>query len=138
MCEDKNGVGQAAFVGLLSSEKKENLAFFFESFKDAHPEHWERVEVAFTDKDFHEIALLKRELPQARPLLCVFHVVKWMKTKIVRLPNVKEDRLRIYQLFNKALHCYNEDNFEKNRQDLIDDSAMTEEFRGYLQDNWWI
>ncbi|GAU87427.1 hypothetical protein RvY_00268 [Ramazzottius varieornatus] len=60
-----------------------------------------------------------------------------MKTKIGRLPNVKEDRLRIYQLFDKAAHCYNKDNFEKNWQDLINDGTMTEEFRDYLQDNWY-
>ena len=89
LCEDVNGIGQPVFLGLMSSEKAENLDCYFKSFNVAHPT-WEQVECVFTDKDFQEIAMVKKELPQARPLLCVFHVIKWMKGQIARVKNCRK------------------------------------------------
>ena len=74
LCEGRTGQGQPVFVGLMSSEKAENLEIFFQTLKSVHT-RWQQVEVAFTDKDFNEIAAVKKAMPQIVMLHATYSVV---------------------------------------------------------------
>ncbi|KAE8951210.1 hypothetical protein PR001_g33823, partial [Phytophthora rubi] len=72
--------GQYVHHALVESEHKVNLRCVIEIFKKNNPE-WEKVRVFMTDKAMHEKTVLKEEFPQARQLLCQWHVSLGLKSK---------------------------------------------------------
>jgi hypothetical protein len=52
-----------------------------ESFKLSN-EWWEAVECIMVDKDFTEMAVLGKAFPNARVLLCEWHVKKYLRKEI--------------------------------------------------------
>ncbi|GMG18187.1 unnamed protein product [Phytophthora fragariaefolia] len=52
-----------------------------EEFKRNNPA-WSRINCILIDKDFGEISVLKKALPDARLLLCQFHVLKYLREQI--------------------------------------------------------
>ncbi|KAL4166922.1 hypothetical protein KRP22_012409 [Phytophthora ramorum] len=72
--------GQYAHHAFVESEHKVNLSRVIEIFKKNNSE-WDKVRVFMTDKSMHEKTVLKEEFPQARQLICQWHVVTWLKSK---------------------------------------------------------
>ncbi|KAL4114232.1 hypothetical protein PRIC2_014912 [Phytophthora ramorum] len=81
---DVFGKGQYVHHAFVESEHKVNLRRVIEIFKKNNPE-WDKVRVFMTDKAMHEKTVLKEEFPQARQLLCQWHVVTWLKKQAARL-----------------------------------------------------
>ncbi|EGZ07967.1 hypothetical protein PHYSODRAFT_452438, partial [Phytophthora sojae] len=50
-------------------------------FKRAN-EHWRFVRIVIVDKGMREIDIIRKKLPEARVLLCHFHVIKWLHETI--------------------------------------------------------
>jgi len=99
---------QPVFVGLVSSEKHDNVNFVFQSFKESH-ESWRNVKVYFTDKDFSELQILNDEFPTATSLLCVFHVLR----------------------FKACIYCHDPLEFEEHWAVLV--GGAPKEFVAYLK-----
>ncbi|POM72994.1 LOW QUALITY PROTEIN: Hypothetical protein PHPALM_10208 [Phytophthora palmivora] len=59
---------------------KDNLRHVVEN----NPE-WRKVQVVMSDKAVHEKDVLHEMLPQARQLLCQWHVITWLKKQTARL-----------------------------------------------------
>ncbi|KAE9186955.1 hypothetical protein PF005_g20638 [Phytophthora fragariae] len=53
------------------------------SFKSVNAT-WENVRAIIVDKDFGEISLVLTQFPGARILLCVFHVVKYLRGEMAK------------------------------------------------------
>ena len=63
------------------------MQFTYDKFKQAIGEEtFNQIEVIFIDKDLDNIALLKQNFPHTKLLICVFHVIKYFKTYIAKLP----------------------------------------------------
>lgn len=69
---------------LVDSEHKDNLRRVVEIFKENNPE-WTNIQVVMSDKAVHEKDVLREMLPQARQLLCQWHVITWLKKQAARL-----------------------------------------------------
>ena len=47
--------------------------------------------------------MIRQQFPDARVLLCFFHVMKWMKSKIAKQTVPKTDRNRLFEAFYKCV-----------------------------------
>ncbi|ETP45945.1 hypothetical protein F442_07752 [Phytophthora nicotianae P10297] len=65
------------------SEENVNLTRVLEMFKENNI-GFKNIQVVMTDKAVHENAVLCEMLPQARPLLCQWHVITWLKKQAAR------------------------------------------------------
>ncbi|OWA54416.1 hypothetical protein BV898_18820 [Hypsibius exemplaris] len=81
ICEDRHGYEQPMALEFLANEQDDNILFFVQAVKEILP-GWNRVEVGFVDKDFQQIKVLRKELPQTQILLYVLHAINWLKAKI--------------------------------------------------------
>ncbi|KAE9157828.1 hypothetical protein PF004_g32072 [Phytophthora fragariae] len=45
-------------------------------------EHWRFVRIVIADKDMRDIDIIRKKFPEARVLLCHFHVIKWLHETI--------------------------------------------------------
>ncbi|KAG3113143.1 hypothetical protein PI125_g7603 [Phytophthora idaei] len=45
-------------------------------------EHWNFVRIVIVDKDIQEVEVIRKKLPEARVVLCRFHVIKWLHETI--------------------------------------------------------
>ncbi|EGZ08624.1 hypothetical protein PHYSODRAFT_525645, partial [Phytophthora sojae] len=63
------------------NERSETLLTAIEEFKSNNPD-WPRIQCILVDKDFTEISVLKQAFPDARILLCQFHVVKYLGEEV--------------------------------------------------------
>ncbi|POM79893.1 Hypothetical protein PHPALM_2336 [Phytophthora palmivora] len=81
---DVFGKGQYVHHSLVDSEHKDNLRRVVEIFKENNPD-WTKVQVVMSDKAVHEKDVLHEMLPQARQLLCQWHVITWLKKQTARL-----------------------------------------------------
>ncbi|KAE9049839.1 hypothetical protein PR001_g2933 [Phytophthora rubi] len=75
--------GQYVKHALMKDESSGCLADAVTSFKSASPT-WEKARAIIVDKYFGEISLLQTQFPGARILLCVFHVVKYLRGEITK------------------------------------------------------
>ncbi|KAE9330570.1 hypothetical protein PR003_g15283 [Phytophthora rubi] len=89
LVDDVFGKGQYVQHSLVERETKENLSFCLQEFKEANPA-WEKLRVIVTDKDFSEKDVLAEAFPNARQLLCQFHVIDYLR-KQVALPELTFD-----------------------------------------------
>ncbi|KAG2784372.1 hypothetical protein PC129_g12517 [Phytophthora cactorum] len=77
MVTDKFGSGSFAQHAVIDGETKLNMKNAFQAFKENNTA-WIDVEVVIVDKDFTEIDVLPKELPDATIILCHFHVIDYM------------------------------------------------------------
>lgn len=68
---------------IVQNERKATLRAACVAFKSTNP-RWPYVQAIVIDKDFTEIALLREEFPEARLLLCHFHVIKALSSEVVK------------------------------------------------------
>ncbi|KAE9028556.1 hypothetical protein PF011_g1502 [Phytophthora fragariae] len=76
--------GQYIHPALVESEHKVNLRRVIKLFKQNNPD-WKNIRVFMTDKAVHEKDVLREAFPDARQLLCQWHVVTWLKKQAARL-----------------------------------------------------
>ncbi|ETI29946.1 hypothetical protein F443_22936 [Phytophthora nicotianae P1569] len=78
---DQYGQGQPIQYSLLETNSDWNMAKAFDHFKRAN-ERWKSVRIVIVDKAMKEIDVIRQKLPEARILLCHFHVIKWLHNTI--------------------------------------------------------
>lgn len=85
---DRHGKDRPIILGFLSSVKAANVDAFFGTLKKCHTE-WGRVQIVFVDKDFNEMAGIKRNVPAANILRCDWHVVTYMRKRGLKMFGVR-------------------------------------------------
>ncbi|KAE9319835.1 hypothetical protein PF008_g18169 [Phytophthora fragariae] len=78
MITDAYGKGQFAQHALVDQETDANMELAVEAFQENNKD-WAKVAVIMVDKDLTEIGVLEKKFPNARVLLCRFHVLKWFR-----------------------------------------------------------
>ncbi|RLN50961.1 hypothetical protein BBJ28_00009515, partial [Nothophytophthora sp. Chile5] len=81
---------------------KPNLRGTVEVFKKNNPT-WTQIQALVSDKAFHEKAVLQTAFPQARQLLCHFHVQEWLFKQVGRLATGTTDEKDILKSSMTAL-----------------------------------
>ncbi|RLN06604.1 hypothetical protein BBJ28_00002807 [Nothophytophthora sp. Chile5] len=66
---------------LTENESAECLTDAMSSFKFANPS-WDQVRVIVIDKDIGELTLLEQQFPQAKVILCHFHLKKYVRSEM--------------------------------------------------------
>ncbi|KAE8961449.1 hypothetical protein PF011_g29747 [Phytophthora fragariae] len=78
---DQYGNGQPVQYSLIETNSDWHMAKCMDHFKRAN-EHWRFVRIVIVDKDMREIDIIRKKFPEARVLLCHFHVIKWLHETI--------------------------------------------------------
>ncbi|KAE8968249.1 hypothetical protein PR001_g27853 [Phytophthora rubi] len=138
LVDDVFGKGQYVQRSLVERETKENLSFCLQEFKEANPA-WEKIRVIVTDKDFSEKDVLAEAFPNARQILCQFHVIDYLRKQVGRRcsrgPNDKEEIIGALQLMMKAKSAQA---YKMYRQDMLRSLGhnMKDPFYEYFDANW--
>ena len=66
----------------MRSEVDPHLEFFYGKFKEHNEAYINKTKVIFLDKDLHNLRMISKFFDYARILLCVFHVLKWLRQRI--------------------------------------------------------
>jgi hypothetical protein len=75
----------------MRGETELHLRFYYQSM--AKHNKLARTRIVFVDKDLHNINFIKEYFPNAQVLLCVFHVLKYLKAMIWKEEWSKEGSL---------------------------------------------
>ncbi|ETK81203.1 hypothetical protein L915_13284, partial [Phytophthora nicotianae] len=78
---DQYGCGQPVQYSLLETNADWHMAKCLDHFKRAN-DSWRLVRIVIVDKDMREVEVIRQKLPEARVLLCHFHVIKWLHETI--------------------------------------------------------
>eukprot|EP00644_Phytophthora_capsici_P019239 jgi/Phyca11/132972/e_gw1.283.2.1 len=78
---DQYGCGQPVQYSLLETNADWHMAKCLDHFKRAN-DNWRLVRIVIVDKDMREVEVIRQKLPEARVLLCHFHVIKWLHETI--------------------------------------------------------
>ncbi|KAH7482470.1 uncharacterized protein KRP23_5637 [Phytophthora ramorum] len=68
---------------LMENESAECLTDAIDAFKFSNPS-WEKIRVIVIDKDMGELSLLESHFPQAKIILCHFHLKKYIRTEMTK------------------------------------------------------
>lgn len=101
----------------MENESNECMTDAVTSFKSFNPT-WDRVRVIIVDKDFGEIGLLQEQFPGARILLCIFHVVKYLRGEMSKRDYGIMDREKVEDAVHMMLNAQTEDEYETGRRYL--------------------
>ncbi|KAE9066154.1 hypothetical protein PF010_g27915 [Phytophthora fragariae] len=103
--DDVFGKGQYVYHSLVESEMADNLSFCLKEFKELNAA-WVNIRVVVTDKDFNDKDVLADAFPDARQLLCQFHVIDYLRKQVGsrcgRGPEDKKNIIAALQLVMKA------------------------------------
>ncbi|KAE8954820.1 hypothetical protein PR001_g32341 [Phytophthora rubi] len=78
---DQYGNGQPVQYSLIETNSDWHMAKCMDHFKRAN-KRWRFVRIVIVDKDMREIDIIRKTFPEARVLLCHFHVIKWLHETI--------------------------------------------------------
>ena len=129
LIEDGYGNSRAVAYCLVAQETKVSIVNLMQLFKK-YNQNWEKVRVVVTDKDFTEIASIKEEFPQAVTLLCQFHMLKFLCTKISSYGKSQQDREKLMQLSKKMVYAWKEQDFTETLKSI--ETACPE----FHENNW--
>lgn len=81
LVEDSNGQSEIVTVCMLASEDTEGIQWMMEVFKKHNP-NWNDTRVVMADKDIKERDTVKKVLPDATILICLFHTLRTFRREI--------------------------------------------------------
>ena len=106
--------GELVSISFMVDETSESLKFVLSAFRDISHH---RPTAVLIDKDFTEIKILKELFPTARILLCLFHVPKYIRSKVLTTAaESQEKKEELYELFEGLMHAPDEEEFDKKLQ----------------------
>ena len=147
---DVSGRGEVAQIAFMADEGSEVYKFIFSSFKKSVQKD---PPVIILDKDFNELYMIKEVFPGSTPLLCIFHVLKWMKG-LIKTAKTDEDVLgfekkkELMEAFREVLYAKSIDvcqekkeHFKKMSEEVIirvgnGDQAYFVNLLDYYEKNW--
>lgn len=81
MAYDAFGQGQFVQHVLVQNKRHPTFLSALEEFKKNNPA-WVKVQCILIDKDYTEMSVLKTAFPDSTILLCLFHVLKYLREEI--------------------------------------------------------
>ncbi len=133
---DAWGKGQAVQYSFTNGHSSARVQEFCNFFKQRNP-CWSRTRVVIVDKDFAEISVLSTEFPNAKVLLCIFHVIKCFNTQIsnstkYNIPHTIRPILK--GLLHMIVYAKDGNEYDQLRKQIKDNSSS--EFDNYFTSNW--
>lgn len=132
MVEDGEGRGRPVFFAFVRQETTEMLTKMVSIFIEIMgPEAAARVQVTMTDKCRAEISALQRHCPQAENIICLFHVLQALKSKIGRENISRPEKAAFERLCIQMVKSKEKDTFDNLVKEVLEMS--TPGFAEYLQ-----
>jgi hypothetical protein len=103
----------------MTSESKSNMIDAVRSFKINNPA-WRSIRVIVTDKDFTERAVLSAAFPDARMLLCQFHVVRYLTKQVNALyVGALEEKDALINTMSALMYSESKIEYDRNKRLLL-------------------
>ena len=132
LVEDGCGDSRVIAYCFVAQETKISIVNFLQIFKRYNPK-WEQVRVAITDKDFTEIVSIKNKFPQAINLLCQFHMLKYICTKISSYSSDQITKEQLMESTKKAVYAFTEQQLSDAFEAI---EKLSSDFHQYMVNNW--
>ena len=92
--------------------KQDLIEKFITTFKKNNL-NYHYIQTIMVDKDLTEVELLKKHFPNASIELCLFHVLKAIKTKIATMNLPKNTNIKIKKYVQQLVFAHSEKNMTK-------------------------
>ncbi|RLN88917.1 hypothetical protein BBJ28_00018592 [Nothophytophthora sp. Chile5] len=138
---DENGEGQPVQQSVRERNADWHMSRALEHMMRANPGAADKVHVIMVDMDLNEIRTLQSYFPRARILICVFHMIKYLKFAS-RKPEYgmisSDDHESIDTLVHKLVYAQSEEVYENDRPALrwTCKSVGSMPFFDYMEKNW--
>lgn len=106
-------------LSFISQETAQNFTDVFQCFKKICIQ---LPSVFILDKDFNEIAVLRKIFPNSRILLCKFHVIKYVKNLVATATVTVEKKNEIMNSFKAALYSRSQSDYELKKKEFLESS----------------
>ena len=128
------GCGNSCIVAycFVAQETKVSLVNFLQIFKKYNP-RWGDIKVTLRDKDMTEIVSINDELPHTVNLLCHFHMLKYICTKISSYSCSQDQKEELMKLTKKAVYSHSAQELNETMKCLED---LSPQFHEYMSKNW--
>ena len=140
MLMDEFGDGQVVQHSLLETNGDWHMSRAIDHFVRAH-ENTKMLRVIVVDKDLNEIRVLKNAFPEAKVLICHFHVIKWL-SHMAKQPEYgkisSENKKQVDHLVHNMVYAASEAVYEANLLSLqtLCIRVGFKEFYDYFLRNW--
>lgn len=138
---DEFGDGQVVQQSLFETNGDWHMSRALEHFVRANPGMDKLLQVIVVDKDLNEIRVLQSYFPDVRILICVFHVIKWLKLAS-RKPEYgrisEDDHSAVDHIVHNMIYASSSEDYETQRTSLSNLCARIG-FMGffeYMEKNW--
>ena len=108
-------------------ENLEKVLEYFCNFNDTS-----RIKIVMVDKDLSIINVLKCKLPNAKILLCKFHVMKYFKKKISDLDCKNIERQELGELIQKIIDSRSQKHYDALHEKLHKIESHNQKLKNYL------
>ncbi|ETO58446.1 hypothetical protein F444_23180 [Phytophthora nicotianae P1976] len=141
MAMNEFGEGAVVQQSLIESNGDWHMERAIAHFKRSHPTRIQSLRVIVVDKDLNEIRVLEANFPDARILICHFHVIKYLKEMRAKPEFGKlsaEDASQIDGAVHKMVYALSEDNYNEAHDSLkgICERCGINTFFAYFEKNW--
>ncbi|KAE9271496.1 hypothetical protein PF008_g30338, partial [Phytophthora fragariae] len=136
--DDVFGKGQYVYHSLVESEMADNLSFCLKEFKELNAA-WVNIRVVVTDKDFNDKDVLADAFPDARQLLCQFHVIDYLRKQVgSRCGRGPEDKKNIIAALQLVMKAESATAYSAYRQEMLRSlgNDKKDAFFEYFKVNW--
>ncbi|KAE9051288.1 hypothetical protein PR001_g1608 [Phytophthora rubi] len=133
-----SNAGQYVYHSLVESEMADNLSFCLKEFKESNPA-WVNIRVVVTDKDFNEKDVLADAFPDARQLLCQFHVIDYLRKQVgSRCGRGAEDKKNIIAALQLMMKAESATAYSAYREEMLRSlgNDKKDAFFEYFEVNW--
>ncbi|CAF1088511.1 unnamed protein product [Brachionus calyciflorus] len=134
LVQDSNCNGRPIAYCFMRNETLENLEFFYKTFTEIND--IENVQVVLVDKDLTNLDLIKTYFLNATILLCVFHVIKYLKTVISKLVIDVNSKNEFMKSIQGMVYAKDEVVYQKYYEELKEKAKKQKDFLNYFQRNW--
>ncbi|XP_072143941.1 uncharacterized protein [Dermacentor andersoni] len=136
LCEDGTSHGRPVCYAFVQRETSEILKSFLETFLCLNPVVKNKCKVAVMDKDLNEMNIITQLLPECRILLCSWHVLKYLHTKVMQHDSKSIDKMSVKDVITKLVFAHTVDIYKENLLNLEtllkDDRTLLE----FFYKNW--
>ena len=135
MVMDDFGKGQFIQQSIVETNSDWHFVKAIEHFQSVHKK-WEDVQVIMVDKDLREIEVLRKTFPNARILLCHFHVLKYwsLVIKDAKFGRYSKEEYETFNiLFHNMVYAADEGVYNRNK-DMLEVSVASRTCTGFGQD----
>ncbi|CAF2786046.1 unnamed protein product [Rotaria sp. Silwood2] len=132
LVQNANLKGVPVAYCLMTTGNKDNLEFFYSTMSQQND--LTQTQVVMVDKDLTNIDILQEYFRQARILLCIFHVLKYLKIRIHELKIPLTNRMNIMKNIRKLLYDNNQMSAIYLKE--IKNNSEGTDFYNYFEINW--